>query len=383
MIIEIQGTCGRRNLWEVVSVSVLCGGRSVEHDVSIQSARNVVAALNSDKYNISVVFIDHGGKWYLIDDRENFLTQAPQDLVFAQKAIPITVALGEQVRPWQALDGKNNYEVDCVFPMIHGTQGEDGALQGLLEILNLPYVGADVQSSAVCIEKDITKSLLQAAGIPVVDWYTLWHFDDRLEEVYESLVSQWKTTEIFMKAASLGSSIATFPVRSVKEFQTGAENIFCYNDRLIVEPRIRGREIECAVLGNNRYPKASLPCEIISNYDFYSYEAKYIDPNGATTTTTTDLPKEIIRKIQQTAIDAFKSVRCFGMARVDFFLTSQSQIMVNEINTTPGFTNISMYPKMWEATGLSCSALLDQLIELALKRHKDRQKLVHCYKICK
>ena len=362
-----------------ISVSVLCGGRSVEHEISIQSARNVVATLNLDKYKVSVVFTDQGGKWYLIDDRENFLTRAPQDLIFAQKAIPITVVLGEQVRPWQALHGKKRlYRVDCVFPMIHGTQGEDGALQGLLELLNLPYVGADVQSSAVCIEKDITKSLLRAAGIPVVDWYTLWSFE-RLERVYESLVDQWKTTELFMKAASLGSSVAICPVRSVKEFRKGAENIFCYNNRLIVEPRIYGREIECAVLGNNRQLKASVPCEIISNYDFYSYESKYIDPNGATITTAVNLPKKIIRKIQKIAIDAFKSVRCFGMARVDFFITPQNQIIVNEINTIPGFTNISMYPKMWEATGLSCSVLLDQLIELAFERHKDRQKLIHYY----
>ncbi|AKQ33769.1 D-alanine--D-alanine ligase family protein [Candidatus Coxiella mudrowiae] len=365
-----------------LTVSVLCGGRSPEHEISIQSARNIVVALSPDRYKVSVVYIDQSGKWYLIDDKENFLTQGPQNLVSAEKAVPITIALGEQIRPWRVLNGeKHFYGLDCVFPMIHGTQGEDGVLQGLLELLNLPYVGANVQSSAICIEKDITKSLLRAAKVPVVDWHTLWPFD-RLEGVYERLIDQWETTELFMKAVSLGSSVAIFPVKSAIEFQKRAENIFCYDDRLIVEPRIYGREIECAVLGNG-HPKASLPAEIISNHDFYSYEAKYLDPNGATTTTSVNLPEEIIGKIQQIAIDAFKIVRCSGMARVDFFVTPQNQIMVNEINTIPGFTNISMYPKMWEATGLSYSALLDRLIELALERHQNQQKLIRRYPINK
>ncbi|MFW0094824.1 MAG: D-alanine--D-alanine ligase family protein [Coxiella endosymbiont of Haemaphysalis qinghaiensis] len=362
-----------------LSVSVFCGGCSTEHEISVQSAKNVVAALDPNKYKVSVVFIDQSGKWYLIDDRGNFLTQMPQDLVSAGKAFPIIITLGEQTRPWKALNSEKYFSVDCVFPMIHGTQGEDGTLQGVLELLNLPYVGANVQTSAICIGKDISKSLLRAAKVPVADWYTLWPFD-QLEVVYGSLVDQWKTTELFMKAVSLGSSVAAFPVRSAKEFKKGAENIFCYDNRLIVEPRIRGREIECAVLGN-RHPKASFPGEIIFNHDFYSYGAKYIDPNSTITTTAVDLPEEIIKKIQQIAIDAFKAVRCSGMARVDFFVTSQNQIMVNEINTIPGFTDTSMYPKMWEATGLSCSALLDQLIKLALERYQEQKKLIRRYQV--
>ena len=363
-----------------LSVSVLCGGCSTEHEISIQSAKNIVAVLDPNKYKVSVVFIDQSGKWYLINDKRNFLTQTPQDLVSAGKAFPIIITLGRgETRPWQAFNSEKYFSVDCVFPMIHGTQGEDGTLQGVLELLSLPYVGANVQTSAICIEKDISKSLLRAARVPVADWYTLWPFD-QLEVVYENLVDQWKTTELFIKAVSLGSSIAAFPVKSAKEFQKGAENIFSYDDRLIVEPRIRGREIECAILGN-KHPQASFLGEIMFNHDFYSYEAKYIDPNNAITTTTVDLPEEIIRKIQQIAIDAFKAVRCSGMARVDFFVTSQNQIMVNEINTIPGFTNTSMYPKMWEATGLSCSALLDKLIELALERYQEQKKLVRSYQV--
>ncbi|QHG92538.1 D-alanine--D-alanine ligase [Coxiella endosymbiont of Amblyomma sculptum] len=364
-----------------LSVSVLCGGRSVEHEISIQSARNVVVSLNPNKYEVSVVFIDHNGSWYLIDHIENFLTQTPQNLISTRKSAPITVVLGEQIRSWRSLDGKSFYKVDCVFPMIHGTHGEDGILQGFLEVLNLPYVGADIHSSSICIQKDVTKNLLRAEGILVADWYTLWS-NDRLEGVYSNLTNQWRTDELFVKAVNLGSSVAACLVRNAIEFQKGAENIFCYDNRLIVEPRIFGREIECAVLGNNNENlQTSLPSEIaFDKYDFYSYKAKYIDSSGVKTTLiVTDLSKEIIRKIRKTAVDAFKVVRCSGMARVDFFLTTQNQIVVNEINTIPGFTDTSMYPKMWESIGLSYSALLDRLIELALERYRDRKKLIFRY----
>ncbi|AJC50537.1 D-alanine--D-alanine ligase family protein [Coxiella endosymbiont of Amblyomma americanum] len=366
-----------------LAISVICGGRSAEHEISIQSARNVVIALNLDRYEVSVIFIDRNGKWYLIDNTASFLTQMPQHLIYTQKITPITVALGMHMQPWQSLNEERNlYRVDCVFPMIHGTQGEDGVLQGLLELLRLPYVGADVQSSAICIKKDIAKSLLRAAGIAVADWYTIWSFN-RLEGIYKNLVYQWKTTELFMKAVSLGSSVATAFIRNAKEFQKGAENIFYYDNRLIVEPRIYGREIACAVLGNNKNPKAALLSEAIpTRNSFYSYEEKYINHDKKITATTKivdDLSQEKIRKIQRVAIDAFKVVHCFGMARVDFFLTSKEQIIVNEINTIPGFTSVSMYPKMWEATGLSYSALLDRLIELAIERYQDQKKLIYHY----
>lgn len=365
-----------------LSVAVLCGGCSTEHAISIQSAKNIVAFLDPNKYKVSVVFIDQSGRWYLIDDNRNFVIHMPQDLVSAGKAFPIIITLGgEKTRLWQALNGEKCFSVDCVFPVIHGTQGEDGILQGFLELLSIPYVGANVQTSAICIEKDISKSLLRAARIPVADWHTLWPFDQlELEVVYETLVDQWKTTELFIKAARLGSSVAAFPVRSAKEFRKGAENIFFYDDRLIVEPRIRGREIECAILGNE-HPQASCLGEIIFDHDFYSYEAKYIDSNSVITTTTVNLSEKIIRKIQQIAINVFKAVRCSGMARVDFFVTPQNHIIVNEINTIPGFTNTSMYPKMWEATGLSCSALLDKLIELALERYQEQKKLIRRYQV--
>lgn len=360
-------------------ISVLCGGQSTEHEVSIQSARNVVATLDTNKYIISIVFIDQQGKWYLIDKSEEFLNRDLKDLVVAGLALPITITLGELKQSWQFLNSDQRHLVDCVFPVVHGTQGEDGVLQGFFELLKLPYVGADVQSSAICMGKDITKSLLRIAGIPVVDWCTLCP-SDVCEDLYQKLAATWHTLEIFVKAANLGSSVGILLVKTENEFKEAIEMVFAYDDRLIIEPRILGREIECAVLGNGN-PKASLPGEIIRHHDYYSYEAKYIDPDGATTVTPVDLPEVMIKRIQQMAINAFKTMHCSGMARVDFFISNKNELMINEINTIPGFTNISMYPKMWEATGLPYRDLLDQLIELALERYREQKKLIRCYRV--
>ena len=365
---------------EKMHISVICGGQSTEHEVSVQSAKNIVNTLDTVKYLISVIFINRAGQWYLIEKTEAFLSQVPNKLIKEGKATPITISFGEAAFPWQSLNGKGNrYPADCVFPIVHGTQGEDGTLQGLFELLKVPYVGANVQSSAVCIKKDFTKTLLRAMGIRVVNWHILLP-QDPVADLYQRLINQWSISEFFVKAVSLGSSVATFPVKTENELKKAVKEVFRYDDRLIVEPRIRGREIECAVLGNEN-PQASLPGEIIPHYDYYSYNEKYLDPSKAIIVTSVDLPESIIRHIQQTAIDAFKVVHCSGMARVDFFLTPENEVIVNEINTIPGFTNISMYPKMWEVSGLSKKNLLDQLIELAIDRHHKQQKLIRYYQV--
>ena len=361
-----------------IYISVLCGGQSTEHEVSIKSAKNIVSRLDSSKYLISIIFINHTGQWNLINDSAAFLARAPDDLVREGYTIPIAIAIGDMVTPWRSLKSEGHrYPVDCVFPMIHGRQGEDGAIQGLLELLNVPYVGADVQSSAICIEKDITKILLRAGGIPVVDWYILLS-KESVEGLYQQLIHQWNVSELFVKAVSLGSSVAIFLIKTEKEFSKAIKEVFRYDERLLIEPRVFGREIECAILGN-KIPKASFLGEIISHYNYYSYDAKYCDPNAATTTTLVELPEFVVKQIQQIAIDVFKMVHCSGMARVDFFVTSDNTIIVNEINTIPGFTNISMYPKMWEASGLPFQHLLDQLIELAIDHHREHKKLIRCY----
>ena len=357
-------------------VSVLCGGQSTEHEVSVRSAKNIVSFLDANKYDVSVVFIDHEGKWYLFDKLRDFLDREPEDLLSAG-GVPITVALGDSARPWQSLNGEGrHYEVNCVFPIIHGTNGEDGSLQGLLDLLNLPYVGADAQSSAICMEKDITKRLLRAADIPVLDWQTLYP-GDSLEGLYQKLLPRLGS-EMFVKAASLGSSVGTMPVKTEREFQQAVKDLFRYDERVIVEPRVRGREIECSVLGNEN-PRASLPSEIVVYHDYYTYEAKYLDPAGARTVAPADLPSYLVKNIQKTAVDAFRAVHCAGMARVDFFLLNNEKLVVNELNTIPGFTSSSLYPKMWEVSGLPYRDLLDQLIELALQRHRYQQTLIRRY----
>ncbi len=360
-----------------LTLSVLCGGQSTEHEVSIRSAKYVVSCLNDDQYDVSVIFIDHAGKWHLIGNKKDFLDSEPQMLVDAQKALPMTVLLGGEKEPWLFLNDSNcRHRVDCVFPVLHGTNGEDGALQGMLDLLNLPYVGADAQSSAICMEKDITKCLLRAGHIPVLDWCTI-HPHDNLPGLYETLKRQFGP-EMFVKATSLGSSVGTVPVKDEAEFLRAVKEVFRFDERVIVEPRVRGREIECAVLGNSD-PRASLPGEIISHHDYYSYAAKYLDPNGATTEVPAKLTPAIVKKIQDIAVSAFRALNCSGMARVDFFLVNEKEIYVNELNTIPGFTSISLYPKMWEASGLSGPELMNRLIALALERYRHQQTLIRRY----
>lgn len=360
-----------------LQLSVLCGGQSTEHEVSVRSARNIVAALDPQKYEISVIYIDHEGGWHRVESTKDFLASTGEKLLALLKVEPITVILGGKKEPWGSLTTPGRrYAVECVFPVLHGTNGEDGSMQGLLDLLGLPYVGADAQSSAICMEKDVTKKLLRAAHIPTADWYTIYP-TERRKGLYEQLVPQFGEV-MFIKPASLGSSVGTRPVSNTQEFEVAVDHALQLDERVIVEPRIYGREIECSVLGNEN-PRASLPGEIVLHHDFYSYEAKYLDPKGATPTAPANLSADISANVQKMAVAAFKAVHCAGMARVDFFLSRDNHLLVNEINTIPGFTNISMYPKMWEASGLSYSKLLDELINLAMERYQHQQKLVRIF----
>lgn len=363
---------------EKLYISVICGGQSTEHEVSIQSARNVINSLDSNKYTGFVIYVDKTGAWYLIEDIPSFLKNDPAELIHKKNAQPITPVVGNQKdRPWQSLnDPWQRFPTDCIFPMIHGTSGEDGSLQGFLDLLGLPYVGSDAQSSAICMEKDVTKQLLRGANVPTLDWHTLYHSDD-LNHTYSNLCEKFGN-RMFVKAASLGSSVATLPVENSETFHKAVQTALRFDERVIVEPRVYGREIECSVLGNEN-PQASLPGEVIPHHEFYSYEAKYIDPNGATLKIPAELEPSVVKSIQKIAIQAFKATHCSGMARVDFFLLDNHQAVVNELNTIPGFTDRSMYPKMWEASGLTQKELVERLIELAFKRHEYQNSLIRQY----
>jgi len=356
---------------EKYHISVLCGGQSTEHEISVLSASNVVAALDREKYAVSIIYITRQGSWYLLENEELIRTSELQQIITSKNAKALTIKPGDPKHPWVLeKDTNRRIRTDCVIPILHGTLGEDGTIQGLLEVLNVPYVGAGVIGSALCMEKHIAKRLLRFANLPTPDWLCI--NQNTRDDFPFDVVSKELGEIVFVKPVNLGSSIGISKVRNAKEFDTAIREAFQYDDQVIVEKCIIGREIECSVLGNGS-PVASLPGELISQHEFYSYEAKYLDPEGAEIITPADLPEATVVRVQQLAIEAFKVLQCVGMARVDFFVTEEQGVIINEVNTIPGFTDISMYPKNWEASGLSYSELLDDLIRLALAQ-RDREE---------
>lgn len=264
--------------------------------------------------------------------------------------------------------------IDVVFPILHGPFGEDGTIQGLLKLANVPFVGASVLGSAVGMDKDVMKRLLREAEIPIGKFLT---FKEKDIPTYEEAVKNLGLP-LFVKPANMGSSVGVSKVREKKDFDKAVWEAFKYDRKILIEEGIKGREIECSVLGNDN-PIASIPGEVIPNHDFYSYEAKYIDKDGATLEIPAKLSNEIIKKIQILTVKTFKTLSCEGLGRIDFFLKENGDILVNEINTIPGFTSISMYPKLWEASGISYTELIDRLIQLALERFKKEKKLKTSY----
>ncbi len=315
-----------------IRVGIIFGGQSTEHEVSLQSAENVIAALDKEKYEVVRIKINKKGGW-----------------------------------EWE-----NDKKIDVVFPVLHGPLGEDGTVQGFLKLMGIPFVGPSVLGSAVGMDKDVQKRLLRDAGIPVAKFLTV-----RVHERAELTFAKAKKElglPFFVKPANAGSSVGVSKVKSEKDFAPAIEDAFKYDTKILIEEAIEGQEIECAVLGNEN-PVASVPGEVKPNHEFYSYEAKYLDENGAALEIPAKLSPALIKKVQETAVRTFKTLECEGMSRVDCFVTPDGRVLVNEINTIPGFTTISMYPKLWQASGLSYSALLDRLIELALARSAREKKL--------
>lgn len=315
-------------------VAVLCGGRSGEHEVSLVSARSVIAAMDPDRYDIERILITKEGRW-------------------EPRAI--------------SPDPRGNPDIDVVFPVLHGTFGEDGTVQGLLELADLPYVGAGVLASSASMDKEVTKRLLAERGLPVGEYVMAMRGHFRAEDICSRI-----PFPMFVKPANLGSSVGISKVSTCEELKAALELAGQFDRKILVERGIMGREFECSVLGNDE-PVAAVPCEILPSREFYDYEDKYI-LNQAKTVVPADLTPEQTREVQRLAVACFQAVCCEGMARVDFFLDSETgRFLINEINTIPGFTSISMYPKMWEASGLPYSRLIDRLIELALERHQARR----------
>ncbi|HEY8492163.1 MAG TPA: D-alanine--D-alanine ligase family protein [Dehalococcoidia bacterium] len=344
-----------------LKVAVLFGGRSVEHEVSIVSARSIMAALDPERFEAVPVGISKTGTWLTPEETEAFLRRSAGKY---QDALTDEDRRGLLARP-QALEVLT--QVDVVFPMVHGTNGEDGTLQGLLELARVPYVGAGVTASALGMDKALQKVVFRAAGIPVADWITVlrsrWEQDARpvLREVEERI-----GYPCFVKPANGGSSVGVSKVRSREDMEEAVAEAGRYDRKILVERAVQGREIECSVLGNDD-PEASPLGEVVPSHEFYDYAAKYLDDSTQIIVPTT-VPEEAERRIRELAVAAFRAIDCAGMARVDFFLQDDGEALVNEINTIPGFTSISQYPKLWEAAGLPYRDLLTRLIELALER---------------
>ncbi len=362
-----------------LKIGVLYGGRSGEHDVSLCSAASVVAALDKSKYNVVAIGIDRDGRWYVQDQPEIVVDKAFGKILSLKKRGLWLVNHFEQKNKLYIYNLETSGEkvvVDVVFPVLHGTYGEDGTLQGLLELAMVPYVGVDVAGSAVGMDKDIAKRLLKEAGIPVVPWITVSKHDwlEHPKNILNHAGNQL-SLPLFVKPLCTGSSVGIKKVKVKKELADAINYAFQFDTRIMIETGIDCREIECAVLGNNN-PQASVPGEILPQHEFYSYEAKYLDPEGAQMNIPAKLPAKLSAAIRQCAVAGFKTLNCNSMARVDFFLDKKTnQFYLNEINTLPGFTSISMYPKLWAATGIQYSELLDHLVALALMRHREKSAI--------
>jgi D-alanine-D-alanine ligase len=354
-------------------VALLFGGKSAEHEISLISARNIFQAMDKKKYDVLAVAIDKHGRWS-VDEGARLLRDASSSRVESIGTKQSVAALpGDTQTPIvRAATGKTLEGVDVAFPVLHGPLGEDGTIQGLLKLAGVPFIGAGVLGSAVGMDKDVMKRLLRDAKIPIAKFLVFARQDQNA--IRFGPLSKALGLPLFVKPANLGSSVGISKVSRQSELAGAIKEAFRYDNKIIVEEGIVGREIECSVLGNEQ-PIASLPGEIIVQRDFYSYDAKYLDDKGARLEIPARLPRTIVSKIQQTAVQAYRTLCCEGMARVDFFLRPNGRVLVNEINTIPGFTKISMYPKMWQASGLSYSRLIDRLIALALERARKEKKL--------
>lgn len=357
-----------------LNLAVLCGGQSGEHEVSIVSAKNVINALDKNKYNIHIILITKEGQWLLCANPEIFIKAIDSDdLQSTNELAPVSLLLGNQQSLIYLKEPTKHLQIDIAFPVLHGSHGEDGTMQGLLEVANIPYVGPGVLGSAIAMDKEVSKRLLREAGIPISNYIVMTQHE--LQQTNLEKIAQQIGLPLFVKPANTGSSLGISKVKKLEELTAAVDLALRFDHKIIFEQFIAGREIECAVLGNEN-PQASLPGEIVPHHEFYTYEAKYIDPNGAALHVPAQLPAATIAEIQALAKKTFSTLCCEGMARVDFFLSADNKLYLNEANTIPGFTQISMYPKMWEASGLSYSDLLDNLIQLALQRFQRDRRLV-------
>jgi D-alanine-D-alanine ligase len=376
-------------------VGVIYGGRSGEHEVSIASAASIIKHIDRSRYEPVPIRIEKDGRWTLADRAPTAISAAEvieqarlhapraprpgRETVLVAHPSEDTLVTIERRPASSGSDVEHavvtGLGLDVVFPVLHGPFGEDGTVQGLLELANVPYVGAGVMASAVGMDKAVMRVLFAARGLPVAPWLSLTRRDWECDRATTLAGLQTLGLPVFVKPSNLGSSVGITKVKSSEGLAAAVEHALEFDRKVVVEAAVpEAREIECAVLGNNE-PEASVPGEIIPSREFYDYEAKYLDA-GSQTVIPADLPAEQLAEVQRLAIEAFRAVDAAGMSRVDFLLArSTGAIFINEINTIPGFTTISMYAKMWEASGVTYPALVDRLIQLAIERHAEKQRL--------
>ncbi len=377
-------------------IGVIYGGRSGEHEISVASAASVIKSLDRSRYEPLPIRIEKDGRWTIADkpptavSAAEVIAQARGSGTRALRPGRETVLVGhpsedtlltiERRPPARGSDDEGIARVtglglDVVFPVLHGPYGEDGTIQGLLELANVPYVGPGVLASAVGMDKAAMRLMFAAHGLPIAPWkaYLRRDWEQHRDAVTESALSL--TLPLFVKPANLGSSVGISKVKTVDDLAPAIERALEFDRKVVIEWGVPdAREIECAVIGNDE-PQASLPGEVIPGREFYDYEAKYLD-EGSRTVIPAELTPEQVADIQRLAVAAFRAVDAAGLSRVDFLLSRATEtVYLNEINTIPGFTTISMFPKMWEASGLAYPALVDRLIQLALERHADKQRL--------
>lgn len=359
-----------------IRVGVIFGGRSGEHEVSLRSAESIINAIDKKKYEVVPIGITRQGRWLVSGDAKAML---PEIVMRANHHQSVAIIGDPTQQGLKRLDANISERIDVVFPVLHGTYGEDGTIQGLLEMAGVPYVGCGVLGSATGMDKVVMKQLFVQAGLVVADyeWFLRAAWEASPEAIIKKIARRLGYP-VFVKPANLGSSVGISKAVDQRELRDAINDAARYDRKVIVERAVVGREIEVSVLGNDQ-PVASLPGEIITGHEFYDYEDKYVDTTSRTEVPA-QLPKKIIERIQRNAVKAFQAIDGSGLARVDFFVENDTQqVIINEVNTMPGFTSISMYPKLWAASGISYGELIDRLIDLAFERHRDKARNLTSY----
>jgi len=360
-----------------IRVGIIFGGRSGEHEVSFCSASSIIKAINKDKYTVVPIGITKGGRWISPQDSELALQsgkiEGKNTVILLNDSFSKSLVCIDNN---QKLDKSSTLDkLDVIFPALHGPYGEDGTVQGLLELANIPYVGAEVAASAISMDKELMKTIFKQKGLPVLKWLTIkrkeWQKD---KEKILSLIQNGFEYPLFVKPTNLGSSVGITKVHKKEELEKAIDLASSYDRKILIEKGLEEvREIECGVLGNDE-PRASVVGEVKPAGEFYDYDSKYID-EGTQLIIPADLPDEVSQEVQRIALYAFQAVDAAGMARVDFFVSKkENKIYLSEINTIPGFTSTSMYPRLWEASGIPYPELIDRLIQLALERHQDKRQ---------